>query len=109
MVTARQLLEQLQRQGVRFSVHCNKLRANAPTGILTTEVKTAIGHLKPQLITMLTPIHAINHPDQLPEHWRELYEERAGIMEYDANMNRQDAEDFALIEITDLMNRGKQA
>ncbi len=37
--------------------------------------------------------------DTLPPHWRELYEERAAIMEFDANMTRADAEHFALAEI----------
>ncbi|MFH1419615.1 MAG: hypothetical protein ABII12_15170 [Planctomycetota bacterium] len=42
-------------------------------------------------------------PDDLSEHWRGAFEERAGIMEFDANMTRQDAERFALADILKLM------
>ena len=30
--------------------------------------------------------------DDWPEYWRDLYEERAGIMEYDAHMDKVEAE-----------------
>ncbi|MCG3139125.1 MAG: hypothetical protein HJJLKODD_03004 [Phycisphaerae bacterium] len=107
MVTATELLNDLQRRGVRFSVHCGKLRADAPVGVLTPEVKTAIGHLKPQMITILTPNQPINHPDQLPERWRELYEERAAIREFDGGQAREHAETEALKEILILMESKK--
>ena len=44
----------------------------------------------------------------LPPPWRELYEERAAIMELDANMTRADAERFALADILNLISRANK-
>lgn len=38
-------------------------------------------------------------PDTLPERWRELYEERAAIREYDGGQTREYAEAEAMKEI----------
>ena len=38
-------------------------------------------------------------PDDLPEYWRELYEERAAIRQYDGGQPREHAEAEALREI----------
>ena len=35
------------------------------------------------------------NPDDWPDDWRYVYEERAAIMEFDGNLNRQDAEQWA--------------
>ena len=37
-------------------------------------------------------------PDDLPAQWREQYEERAAIMEYEAKLSRMVAERFAMRE-----------
>lgn len=42
-------------------------------------------------------------PEDLPAYWRELYEERAAIVQHDACMTRADAEEFALRDILSLM------
>lgn len=42
-------------------------------------------------------------PDQLPERWREDYEERAAIMEYDGNMTRAVAETKAMADVVKRM------
>jgi hypothetical protein len=44
-------------------------------------------------------------PDQLNQHWRELYEERAAIKTWDAGMPKEQAEKEALAEIIELMQR----
>ncbi|MCC7291376.1 MAG: hypothetical protein IT449_04845 [Phycisphaerales bacterium] len=45
-------------------------------------------------------------PADLPEPWRELYEERAAIREYDGGQAREHAEAAALSEILEGMRRG---
>jgi len=42
-------------------------------------------------------------PSGLPPEWRELYEERAAILEYDGGAPREVAEHYALIEVLELM------
>lgn len=44
-------------------------------------------------------------PDTLPERWRELYEERAAIREYDGGQTREHAEAEAMKEIVAAMRR----
>jgi hypothetical protein len=44
-------------------------------------------------------------PDDLPTDWRHAYEERAGIMEYEANMTRARAEAEALADTIRTMRR----
>ena len=42
-------------------------------------------------------------PDDMPPEWREQYEERAGIMEFDGGLSRERAEALALVDITGQM------
>lgn len=42
-------------------------------------------------------------PDQLPPDWRERYDERAAIREYDGNRPRAEAESEAMQEILAMM------
>lgn len=44
-------------------------------------------------------------PADLPQAWRELYEERAAIREYDGGQLREHAEAAALAEILERMRR----
>ena len=46
-------------------------------------------------------------PEDLPADWRELYEERAGILEFCANFPRPEAERRAMAETTRRTKRGK--
>lgn len=46
-------------------------------------------------------------PNDLPPEWREWYEERAGVMEYEANMSREDAEKLAMRETLEAMRKAK--
>ena len=45
-------------------------------------------------------------PDDLPPEWREHYEERAAIREYDGGQAREHAEAEALRETLDAMREG---
>ncbi len=42
-------------------------------------------------------------PDKLPPEWRELYEERSAIREYDGGAPRELAEHYALLDVIELM------
>jgi hypothetical protein len=46
-------------------------------------------------------------PDDLPEEWRALWEERAAIREYDAGLSREYAEALAWEEIRAMMLGGE--
>jgi TubC N-terminal docking domain len=43
-------------------------------------------------------------PDLLPPEWRELYEERAGVMEFEGETKRERAEALAFADIVGLMS-----
>lgn len=46
---------------------------------------------------------------QLPPDWREVYEERCAIREYDGNFPRAQAERLALEEVYRMMRQGRTA
>jgi hypothetical protein len=47
----------------------------------------------------------IRRPDDLPPEWREEYEERAAIMEFDGGMSRPEAEAAALRDVARRIGR----
>jgi hypothetical protein len=51
------------------------------------------------------PLAGIRSPDDLPPYWREHYEERAAVREYDGGQVREHAEAEALRETVDEMRR----
>jgi len=68
----RELLHKLHDAGVILTVEGDRLKYRAPTGALTLELRTALAELKPTVVYE--------------------YNERAGIMEYDAHLPRTEAE-----------------
>jgi hypothetical protein len=54
---------------------------------------------------MADPLAGIRSPDDLPPYWREHYEERAAVREYDGRQAREHAEAEALRETVDEMRR----
>jgi len=48
------------------------------------------------------------NPEKLNDYWREHFEERSAILEYDAGMNRHDAEQAALDEVSAMILEGEK-
>lgn len=68
----RETLQSLHDAGVVLTVDGDRLRYRAPAGALTSELRAALAELKTELVYE--------------------YHERAGILEYDANLPRSEAE-----------------
>jgi|GEM_PF-2026210 len=68
----RDLLQRLHDVGVRLTVSGDHLRYRAPVGAMTPELRAALEEWKPDLVYE--------------------YHERAGILEYDARLPREEAE-----------------
>ena len=68
----RDLIQRLHDAGVTLSVDGDHLRYRAPAGALTDELRAALSELKPDLVYE--------------------FHERAGILEYDARLPRDEAE-----------------
>lgn len=68
----RDLLQRLHNAGVELKVDGDRLRYRCPAGALTPELRAALEELKPELFYE--------------------YHERAGILEYDARLPRDEAE-----------------
>jgi hypothetical protein len=66
------LLQRLHDAGVTLTVDEDRLRYRAPAGALTPELRAAVEELKPDLLYE--------------------FQERAGILEYDAGLPRAEAE-----------------
>lgn len=61
--------------------------------------KAAFAGLGGLTLVGLEPRASVQSPADLPEDWRELYEERAAVMEFDGNLPRERAEALALADI----------
>ena len=68
----RDLLQRLHDAGVELKVDGDRLRYRAPAGALTHELRAALAEWKPDLVYE--------------------YHERAGILQYDARLPREEAE-----------------
>src|SRR5262245_55208284 len=53
-MTPRELLERLERDGIRLHVEEGQLRYRAPKGVLTPELRRAIGANKEHIVGLLT-------------------------------------------------------
>ena len=68
----RDLLQLIHDAGVVLAVDGDRLRYRAPVGVMGPELRAALAELKPELVYE--------------------YNERAGILEYDARLPREEAE-----------------
>ena len=92
------LVERVQEAGASLSVNGNKLRVKT-TAPMPDELVEVLRQAKPALLTYLRGSSA---PDPGPgadaATWRDWYEERAAIRQYDAHYSQADAERLAFEE-----------
>lgn len=99
-MSPKQLLEDLRCSGATVEVAGDRLRIDAPVGLVTVELVEQMRTHKLQLIELLraTPCVGVLIEDLSPD-WRVEWEERAAIREYDGGQAREHAEAEALREI----------
>jgi len=103
-MTPAHLLRTLQRAGVALAAtDRGTIRFHAPAGVMTADLKRAVGQCKPDLLKLLRAIPIADVRRALAE----LFNERAGIAEFDGGMSCADAERIAWREVADLA--GEQA
>jgi hypothetical protein len=101
-MNALELLQDLAGRGVVLTPHGRKLLVKAPAGTLRAVDRKLLSRLKPALLAIL---EASRTPGELPPDWRELWEERAAIREFDGGLDREQAEALALADVWRLMER----
>ena len=106
-MTAAQLVRDLECQGVILSACGEDLSFDAPHGVMTGDLRAALLTAKANLLPLLRqPGHygrwavallrlVISDPHRRAELQHD-FDERAGILEYEANLARRDAEERAL-------------
>lgn len=87
------LLSNLRARGMTVAADGNRLLVS-PRDQLTNMDRQLICQHKSELLSLL----AAPLPPS-PDEWRDLFEERAGIMEFDGNLPRARAETLALAEV----------
>ena len=70
-----------------------------PKSAMTGELAEKIRRFKPVLLKLLQPSELPADISNLPPAWREEFDERAAILEYDGELSRNNAERQALREI----------
>ena len=105
--TAAKMLADLRRAGVVLTANGDRLAFDAPAGAMTPAVRAMLKARKPELLAVLRGDYlnaaaamVLSHPD--PEQRAELaylFDERAGICQYDGGMSRSEAERIAYGEL----------
>jgi hypothetical protein len=90
-MTAIELLEDLKKRGVDLEPEGDSLRYRAPAGALTPALRQALAAHKAEVLAHLRGDLPAAVADW-PADWREVFEERAAIMEYDGGLPRPEAE-----------------
>ena len=105
--TAAKLLTDLRRAGVMLAAKGDRLAFDAPAGVMTPAIQAMLKARKRELLAVLAGDHlnaaaalvlTITNPDKSAE-MAYLFEERAGICEFDGNMSRGEAERIAYWEL----------
>lgn len=107
-VTSTSLLSQLREQGLRLWAIDDRL-CYKPIDLVTHEILQVLKTYKPELLQLI--VNESKHEIEqyramiagLPAQWRERFEERAAIFEFEAHKSRSDAELFAFIEVVAAM------
>jgi hypothetical protein len=105
--TGRSLYHALRRGDIVLAANGDRLAFDCPVGVMTPERLTEIKARKPELLAVVRGdyLHAalalvLDEPDRCrQEDLAEFFDERAGIGEYDAGMDRYTAERFAYIHL----------
>lgn len=98
-MTAADLLPVLEAQGVFLWADDTDLRLMHPPGALTADLTATLKAHKADLLALLNTRTRLPAPSTWPEAWRDFYEERAGIREYDGGFTRPEAERLAVADI----------
>ena len=96
-----ELLAELQRRRVVLAVNPNRpdrLRYH-PIAAVTDDLAELLRQHKPALLTMLRPSDLPSDITDWPDCWRQEYEERAAIMEFDGNLSYEQAQGEAEIVV----------
>ena len=85
---AARLVADLQDRDVRMSVENNRLVVDAPKGVITPSLTDVLQRQKSEIIALL--VATVDGWSR--EDWLAIYDERAGIVEYDGGVSRSEAE-----------------
>ncbi len=113
-MNATSLISDLRARGVFLAAIGDRLRVDAPVGVVSPDLRAALAQHKPELVRLLSrpsdarrtaldgpyveTAHGYLAPGDLPDEWRDWYEERAAIREYHGGQAREHAEAEALRE-----------
>jgi hypothetical protein len=104
------ILSGLAARGVRISAVGDRLRVEAPSGVLTEELRQILADRKPELLKVLReptsqPPVALT-PETLPREWKPVYEELIATHECQWRQHREHAEARALTQVTAMVKGG---
>lgn len=107
MSTATDLVADLQARGVTLCACGEDLLYDAPAGAMTPELKAELARRKPELLALLRQpgrwgrwaaalVRLVTTDPDRRADLMELFDERAGVYEYEGNLPREEAERRAL-------------
>jgi hypothetical protein len=92
-VTAVEAIAEVRRRGGRLYLDGSVVRCEVPKGAISEDLQEALESNREIIREIVRTRAALNFtpPDQWPEAWRERFEERAAILEFDAGIRRCEA------------------
>ena len=98
-MTATSLLTQLESKGIIVTPTGDRLHLAAAPGVITEDVKSHVRQHKPALLELLGATSLFAHVyAEADEAVRYALDERAAILQFDANLPRHEAEERAARE-----------
>jgi len=93
-------LHEWQQRGINFQLQGDSIKVLAPKPVMTPSLLQEVKSCKSELIDYLKKNQDLSSDTVI--YWRERYEERAAIREFDGELDRKSAEIAALHEMVDL-------
>lgn len=107
-MTAVEVLAACDAKHIRLVVVGDHLQYRAPRGAVTDALREAVARHRADIVEMVRARIAVAHeaPAAWPEPWRERFEERAAILEFDAGLTRKNAETTAAVQVRAAFAKG---
>lgn len=96
------LITNLARRGIQLKSIGPKLRVEGPADQLTADIEAMLRDRKTELLTHVRERVQRRLSELEPTwrlEWRKFWNERAGVLEYEGNMSRAEAEEWAFHEL----------
>jgi len=103
--TPADVLEECRALGFELWAEGDSLRCRGPAGVMTAELRAALVEHKAAILAVLRILADLDDSSSQPEHYREHFEERAAILQFEAGFTRAESERKARGLVREMISR----